>query len=247
MTDEQPGIITRRAMLRGAGIAVAAGAVGTGAVGTAGVGAAEQEATSAASAAAQAPPTRIVYEQLTAEEGELLEAIADQLIPDDEQGPGAIAAGAVIYIDRALGGALTESRDAYRSGLAAFDRYCRSSRGAPFSKLIHGDQISALIDVETGAATGAGAGFSGSSGAFFAMVRNHVIQGTFGDPYYGGNRDFIGWDMVGYPGVRIAVTPELQRQLERGELQPNHNSAYETNLFEKAVVSRSTGEVQHGD
>ena len=38
-----------------------------------------------------------------------------------------------------------------RAGLAAFDRYCRSSRGAPFRELSHVDQVSSLIDVETGA------------------------------------------------------------------------------------------------
>jgi hypothetical protein len=47
--------------------------------------------------------------------------------------PGARHARAAHYIDRALGGALKESREAYRAGLAAFDRYCRSSRGAAFT------------------------------------------------------------------------------------------------------------------
>ena len=57
-----------------------------------------------------------------------------------------------------------------------------------------------LIDVETGSATGSGAGFAGSSAQFFAMVLNHTRQGTFGDPYYGGNANFVGWDLLGYPG-----------------------------------------------
>ena len=64
-----------------------------------------------------------------------------------------------------------------------------------------------LIDVETGAATG----FTGSSGAFFGMVRTHTLQGTFGDPYYGGNANFVGWDLIGYPGIRLNVTSEDQR------------------------------------
>ena len=49
------------------------------------------------------------------------------------------------------------------------------------------------------------------SAAFFNLVLNHTLQGTFGDPYYGGNRNFAGWDLVGYPGVRLAVTPDEQR------------------------------------
>jgi len=240
--------MSRRALLRGAGAAGAAAAASA-----AGVSAAPGVAPSPgveATAVAQTPataPTRVVYEQLTADEAELLEAIADHLIPDDELGPGAVAAGAVPYIDRALGGALSGSRDAYRAGLAAFDRYCRSSRGAPFGELSHVDQVSALIDVETGAATGAGTGFTGSSGGFFGMVRSHVLQGTFGDPYYGGNQNFVGWDLIRYPGVRTAVSPGLQTQLESGTLRPNHRSAYESDLFEKATARAATQELKHGD
>ena len=249
MTDERPRTISRRALLRGAGAAGAAAAASA-------VGVSAKPGTTPARAAVPSSAvtqpagtitTRVVYEQLSADEAELLGAIADHLIPDDEHGPGAVAAGAVVYIDRALGGALSGSRDPYHGGLAAFERYCRSSRGAPFRELSQVDQISALIDVETGSATGANSGFSGSSGAFFGMVRSHVLQGTFGDPYYGGNRNFIGWDLIKYPGVRTAVSPALQTTLESGELQPNHRSAYDSDNFEKAIVSTATREMHHGD
>ena len=253
MTQKGPQLMSRRALLRRAGAAAAAGAAaGTGVAGAAETPAETAETTPAAPApgASQAPapePPRAAYEQLTAEEADLLEAIADQLIPSDDLGPGAVAAGAVAYIDRALGGALSESRDAYRAGLAAFDRYCRASRGAPFRELPHVDQVSALIDVETGAATGARTGFAGSSAAFFNMVRGHVLQGTFGDPYYGGNRDYVGWELIDYPGVRTAVWPRLQAQLEAGDLPAARRSAYDTEYFDKAVVDAATGDTRHGD
>ena len=246
MTNTPPQLISRRALLRGAGAAAAASAAGVSAAPEA-VAAPTAGAAPAAGQSPFATAPRAAYEQLTADEAELLEAIADHLIPADENGPGAVAAGAVPYIDRALGGALSSSRSAYRSGLAAFDRYCRSSRGAPFTELSHVDQISTLIDVETGAATGAGTGFAGSSGSFFGMVRSHVLQGTFGDPYYGGNQNFVGWDLIGYPGVRTAVSAGLQTRLEAGELEPNHRSAYDSETFEKAVASAQTTGVHHGD
>ena len=253
MENQGPRLMSRRALLRRAGAAGAAAAAG--AAVPAEAGAAVQAPTAAqpaepASAAAQAPGPerpRAAYEHLTATEADLLEAIADELIPSDDLGPGAAAAGAVVYIDRALGGALAGSRDDYRAGLAAFDRYCRSSRGAPFRELPRVDRVSALIDVETGAATGARAGFRGSSAAFFGMVRGHVLQGMFGDPHYGGNRDYAGWDLIRYPGVRTAVWPRLQTQLEAGELPPNRRSAYDTEYFEKAVVGAANGEARHGD
>ena len=86
-----------------------------------------------------------------------------------------------------------------------------------------------LIDVETGAARG----FTGSSAAFFAMVLSHTHQGMFGDPYYGGNKDFVGWDLIGYPGVRTMVTASDQKALESHQLKPNQKSAYDYESFTK--------------
>jgi len=171
-------------------------------------------------------------ENLTATEADLLEAIVARLIPSDATGPGATEARAAHYIDRALGSALASSRPAYTSGLAALDRYARSSRGKAFTELSATDQDSVLIDVETGAATG----FTGSSAQFFALVLNHTHQGTFGDPYYGGNANFVGWDLIGYPGVRTMVTAADQQALEKHELKPNHKSAYDYQNFTKATA-----------
>lgn len=181
-------------------------------------------------------------EHLTAGERDILDAVVARLIPSDAQGPGATEARAAHYIDRALGGALTSSRSAYTAGLAALDRYARSSRGAPFTQLSTTDQDSVLIDVETGAATGAGTGFTGSSAAFFAMVLSHTHQGTFGDPYYGGNANFVGWDLLGYPGVRTMVTAADQQQLEKRTLKSNRRSAYDYESFTKASEDH-----HHGD
>jgi hypothetical protein len=136
------------------------------------------------------------------------------------------------YIDRALGSALASSRQSYAAGLTALDKYAQSSRGKGFLALSPTDQDSVLIDVETGTATG----FAGSPAQFFNMVRNHSHQGMFGDPYYGGNQNFIGWDLLRYPGVRTNVRAEDQKAYEAGTLQPNHRSAYDYEMFNKAVA-----------
>ncbi len=241
MTKERSAGITRRQLLRRAGAAGAAAAAGSTGLRASAVELGLEGTTQDAAAGGE------TYEHLTAEEAELLEAIADHLIPADEYGPGALEARAVHYIDRALGGALRDSHDAYRVGLAAFDRYCRSSRGGSFTSLDRRDRRSALIDVETGGASGANVGFAGSSGAFFSMVRSHVIEGTFGDPHYGGNANFVGWDLIRYPGVRTAVTPQDQTRLEAGELPPYRRSAYDWETFDRAVVRRRRREGRHGD
>ncbi len=182
----------------------------------------------------QPRPPREPLKALTSHEADLLDRIAELLIPSDENGPGATEARAVRYIDRALAGALADQRDAYRVGLEALERYARQTRGAPFLQLTETRQISLLIDVESGTATGANVGFAGSSAQFFGLVRGHVMQGTFGDPHYGGNEGFVGWDLIGYPGVRTTVTPAEQKLLS----PPTRvrRSAYESPMFNKAIV-----------
>jgi gluconate 2-dehydrogenase gamma chain len=175
-------------------------------------------------------------ENLTATEAELLDAIVARLIPTDASGPGATEARAAHYIDRALGGALASSRQAYTSGLAALDRYSRSSRGKPFTELSSTDQDSVLIDVETGAATG----FPERSSVFFALVLNHTHQGTFGDPYYGGNANLVGWELIGYPGIRTMVSAAEQQQLEKRALKSNRKSAYDYGSFTKSTAQNGS-------
>ncbi len=175
------------------------------------------------------------FKTLTAAEGKLLDAIVDRLIPSDAHGPGAREAHVVHYIDRALGDALASSRSAYASGLAALDRYATSSRGKSFLELSSIDQDSVLIDCETGGATG----FTGSSAQFFAMILNHTRQGMFGDPFYGGNVNQVGWELIGYPGVRTFVSPDDQKMLEANKLTSNHKSAYDYRGFSQ--------DAHHGD
>ena len=239
MADDTKGV-SRRDLFKRASLVGAALTIPSSAKATEGRPDAAEQGRPAAPAPAAAPQREPV-ENLTAAEADLLEAICARIIPSDKNGPGAREARAAHYIDRGLGGALKDSREAYRVGFAAFDRYCRSSRGAAFTELSERDQDSVLIDVETGAATG----FTGSSGTFFNMVRTHTLQGTFGDPFYGGNANFVGWDLIGYPGLRLNVSAEDQRL--GAKLTPTHRSAYDHEMFNKAVASSAKGGHHHGD
>src|SRR5688572_10444236 len=174
-----------------------------------------------AQAASAAP-----YANLTAAEAATLEAIVARLIPADANGPGALEAGAARYIDAALGLALAAQRPAYVAGLAALDAYARASAGAAFAELKPERQDALLTDLEENRAPG----FAPSSRAFFDLVLGATLEGTFGDPHYGGNRDYIGWELLGYPGLRLAVTAEQQRM--SAALEPVHSSAYDHTQFE---------------
>ena len=176
-----------------------------------------------------------MFETLTTGEGATLQAVVARLIPSDERGPGALEAGAATYIDRALAGPLAGSREAYRAGLAALDRYARSAKGERFAALEAADQEVLLRNVEANAAPEFGPGAAG----FFNLLLTHTIQGTFSDPAHGGNVDFIGWRMLGYPGVRTVVTPDRQR-IDR--LPPARQvSAYDFPAFSAARERRTRG------
>jgi gluconate 2-dehydrogenase gamma chain len=225
--------LTRRELLKQAGLAGAAAAIvpaGAIASATAISGAATGQAPRAASVA------REPLEALTAAEADVLEAVCARLIPTDENGPGAAEARAARYIDRALAGFLAPNRQAYAAGLAAIDRHAVKSYGAAFHQLAPADQDMALKDVEAGKAEGLPAG----SSSFFNLVRTHTIQGTFCDPFYGGNANFVGWDLLGYPGVRTMVTDAEQRM--GITVKPNHKSAYDYAMFTKATAKLEGGQ-----
>ena len=168
---------------------------------------------------------------LNSAEAETLRAIIARLIPADENGPGALEARADRFIDRALAGALKNQRSLYTSGLAAVDAYAKSSKGSAFAKLPPTDQDAILTEMQANRATGFP---DQGSGQFFNLVRTHTIQGTFSDPFYGGNENFIGWELIGYPGARVAVSQNLQRIDIKPE--PSRKSAYDYPMFSKGEV-----------
>jgi gluconate 2-dehydrogenase gamma chain len=237
-----PRDVSRRHLFKQVGLAGAAAAVSA-AVPTAAT--AQTSATPAApgavpkaagSQAAPLPTPRLeALETLTAAEADTLEAIVTRLIPTDENGPGATEARAAHYIDRALTGPLRTSRASYAANLAAIDVYAQAKKGAPFAKLAAPDQDSVLADMEKNVASG----FSPNAAAFFTLVRTHTIQGTFCDPYYGGNANFVGWDLIGYPGIRLAVTADEQRMKTRAK--PERASAYADAGFAMSGASKGGG------
>jgi gluconate 2-dehydrogenase gamma chain len=231
--------LSRRDLLKRAGAAVA----GAGTAAVAGAGAPSAGTTEPAEPAQQAAAgvAREPLEALTPEEADTLEAMVARLVPTDANGPGAREARAAHYIDRALGGFLASSRDAYRTGLANLDAHARATEGARFAQLDAAGQDEILAALERNAVPA----FTAASGAaFFNLVLGHTLQGTFGDPYYGGNKNFVGWDLVGYPGVRLAVTPDEQR-LDR-KPKPLHMSAYDYTMFSSRRPARADAGPAHG-
>lgn len=214
----------RRRLLRGAGL-VGVAAVGSGASSNL-IAAAQDDCESPA---AIPPPVREAFEVLTAAESETLEAVCDCLIPSDANGPGAREARAAHYIDRALASHHSGKRHDYLLGLTALDDHARMQHGQNFAAIDRQSQEALILSMQNAELDG----FPEGSTEFFNTLRTHTIEGTFCDPYYGGNRDFIGWDMLSYPGIRLSAS---EADVAAGSsLAPNHRSAYDNDSYTKSA------------
>jgi len=192
MSATTPGRgVSRRELLKRAGVA----------------GAAVSLPAVVATAPAAAVIEREQRDTFTAAQAQTIEAVLDRLIPSDATGPGAAEAKVGRYIDRALSGELSSLQGFYAAGIADLDEYATSKYGGPFASLAADQQDAILHDLETDAATG----FAPSSSAFFETIREHAIQGMFCDPYQGGNANFVGWDLIHFPGIKLTVPARDQR------------------------------------
>src|SRR5262249_62324985 len=110
--------------------------------------------------------------------------------------PGERDADVLNYIGLAPEGAYAELLYFNRRGLASLDAYCHKAYKEPFRLLSAAQQDEVIAALEQGKASE----FSWpSAAAFFNTVRTHTMEGMFADPIYGGNKDFSGWRLVGFP------------------------------------------------
>ena len=131
-------------------------------------------------------------------------AITERIMPSEPGKPGARDADVLNYIDLALAGAYAELQDFYRRGLAALEAHCRGTYKENFVHLSPERQDEVISALEEGKA----ASFTyPTAREFFTTLRIHTMEGMFADPLYGGNRDFVGWKLVGFPGAQAIFSP----------------------------------------
>ena len=129
-----------------------------------------------------------------------VEAITGRIIPTDDD-PGAIEAGCVNFIDKALAHEDSALRAQYEVGLSGVDAVAKRRFDKRFVELGASQQDEILAALEDGNADGWPDG-NVRSQQFFETVRLHAIYGFLADPRYGGNRSYVGWKLMGYPGPR---------------------------------------------
>ena len=137
------------------------------------------------------------------EDAATVAVFTERLMPGAPGKPGATEAGVLNYIDLALAGAYADLQEFYRSGLAQLDIYCRKAHGQAFALLNATQQNEVIAALETGNAIGF---VWPTAQNFFNTLRIHTMEGMFADPMYGGNRDFSGWRLVGFPGAQAVFT-----------------------------------------
>jgi gluconate 2-dehydrogenase gamma chain len=191
----------RRAFLKGAAVGAVAGA-GLVPPALAQTRQSHDDTATSAQAHAHGPGHRAF---LNDDDAVTVAAVTDRLMPGEPGRPGAREAGVLNYIDLALAGAYADLQDFYRRGLAALDAYCRQTYNQSFPKLDPARQDAVITALEQGKATG----FTWPSApAFFNTLRTHTMEGMFADPIYGGNKDFAGWRLIGFPGAQPVFSPE---------------------------------------
>jgi len=161
---------------------------------------------------AQAGTLKLPLRFFTEEEALTIAAAAARIFPSDASGPGANEAGVVIYIDRQLASAYGRDqyrytqppfeqgvpeqgwqgketpRELYRAGLKTLGR---------FHLLTSAEQDAKLHQIE--------------HTPFFSLLRTHTIEGIFCDPMHGGNRDLIGWQLIGFPGPHMSYFDDIDQ------------------------------------
>ena len=171
-------------------------------------------------AKSSAPPK---FQFFTPQEAVEIDAIAARIIPSDET-PGAREAGVVYFIDRALTTFAVDDQKPYRQGLPAlqarvselFPALEKFSAATPEQQ----DQILHSLDEQSGPA-GRHSRSSGASSSFFQAVRVHTIVAFLIDPDSGGNRDGVGWKVIGREPEHVFQPPFGYYDKDYAGWQPN--------------------------
>lgn len=123
---------------------------------------------------------------LTPTQTAVVSALVSRIIPAVDGRPGAREVGALYFIDRALATFNAPQRPLYAEGIADLDRRARTKAAAAtgFAALTATQQDEVIRDIE--------------STPFFQAIRVDTIVGTFALPSWGGNRDYMGWHMLGF-------------------------------------------------
>ncbi len=150
-------------------------------------------------ACSQAPRSR--WRFFSEDEARAVDAITEQIIPTDDF-PGAIEAGCLNYIDKQLVGEFERYQHQYRYGLTHLENTCAQQFQSSFAELDWDTQTTVLEALEAGTVDKT-LWTEVSPQEFFGLIRDHTLQGFYGSPRHGGNKNYMSYRMLelDYPYV----------------------------------------------
>jgi hypothetical protein len=152
------------------------------------------------------PMTR-AYRIFSPHQARTVVAAAERIFPADELGPGATEIGVVDYVDAAVAGDRAGLGDLYRRGVERLDAEARARAGVAFADAPAEVQDVVLAELE--------------GTPFFEALLQHTREGLFADPVHGGNRDMLGWRLLGHPGAQRGYGPDAHLPDARIERAPS--------------------------
>jgi len=141
-----------------------------------------------------ANPALSPWRFITVGESNLLDALVEQIIPTDEW-PGARDAGVTNFIDKQLAGIYSRFQEIYRKGLLAIQETSTAKFHKRFEEFSLEEQTQFLKIMEAGKMEGA-QWENGFDRYFFRLIRDHSMQGFYGSPRHGGNKNNISYKMM---------------------------------------------------
>ena len=167
----------------------------------------------------------------TPAERAFVEAAVARIIPADDLGPGAKEAGVAVFIDRQLAGPYGRAEtwymqgpwregtdeqgyqlkltpaQLYRAAIRDLDGVLKQKQGKAFAELDAASQDKALEALDQDQLK-----LPNVPGrTFFELLVQNTVEGFLADPMYGGNRNFIGWRLIGFPGPRYNYVAEVDQ------------------------------------
>ena len=130
----------------------------------------------------------------TDSEAQLIDALADQIIPPDEW-PGGRESGVTNFIDKQLVGPYIRFQSIYRKGMAAIQETCETRYQKKFEELTRDEQTNFLESMEAGNMIEP-SWEGGFDRKFFSMIRDHSMQAYYGSPRHGGNKNNMSYKML---------------------------------------------------
>ena len=165
-------------------------------------------ALAAAQAACSARDEAAAFSTLTAGEARDIEAFSSRILPTTTT-PGAREAGVVYFFDKILGSQMSGMLDGVRATLVAFQA------GIP-ERFPGAETLADLKEADQDAWIEAN-----ENTPFFSMGRMLTIMGFFAMSKYGGNRNNVAWDLIGFEPHGSAQPPYGFYDAQYLEEKPN--------------------------